>query len=230
MSAWVAVRPVALTSQGTRLLGDAMRAGLRLHDGPAPAGQRVTFVLGEHASVLDLAHLVGTHGPAHCRLLVLSRLGAHPDAGVTSLQALWRLEEAARATGAETLTLRTAPIVGEGSPLWALLRTRPALPGGGRRLVDPVHEADVVATLMQALAADAWPAGEHWYELAGPERFTWRELADLASAGPSSSAAPAWEPALEEIAEHRLAECEPWLTDFAITPTRLSRWAAQEVA
>ncbi len=230
MSGGVAVRPVALTSQATRLLAAAMRAGLRLHEGPAPAGQRVTFVLGESTAVLDLAHLVGTHGPAHCRLVVLSRLGAHPDAHVPSLQALWRLEESARATGAETLTLRTAPIVGEGSPLWAMLRTKPALPGAGRRLVDPVHERDVIATLVQALTAAAWPAGEHWYELAGPERFTWRELTDLAVAGPGSSATPAWEPDLGEIAEHRLAECEPWRTDFALTPTLISRWAAQEVA
>ena len=230
MSAPVAVRPVPLTALATRLLAGAVALGVRLVDGPAPAGTPVTFVVGESDAVLDLMHLVRTHGAAHSRVLVLSRLGAHPDASVPSLQALWRLEEEARATGAPTLTLRTAPVVGEGAPLWAMLRTRPALPGGGRRLVDPVHERDAIATLAHALTTATWPAGEGWYELAGPERFAWSELAELAVRGPAPQAVPAWEPSLEEIGAHRLAESEPWLTDFAIAPTRLSTWASAGVA
>lgn len=230
MSAPVAVRPVALTALATRLLDAAVAAGASLHDGPAPAGTPVTFVIGETAAVLDLMHLVRAHGSSHCRILVLSRLGAHPDTPVPSLQALWRLEEAARATDAPTLTLRTAPIVGAQAPLGAMLRTRPTLPGGGRRLVDPVHEADVVATLVRALAPTAWPQGEGWYELAGPERFSWAELAELVARGPAPQAEPEWEPSLAEIAAHRLAECEPWRSDFAITPTRLSAWANAGVA
>lgn len=226
----VAVRPVPLGPLATRLLAAAMRAGARVVDGPAPAGTPVTFVVGETTAVLDLTVLVRTHGTAHARVLVLSRIGAHPDARVPSLQALWRLEEAARSTGAPTLTLRTAPVVGETSPLWAMLRTRPALPSGGRRLVDPVHESDVVATLVRALDGAAWSAGEGWYELAGPERFAWSELAECAARGPESNATPAWEPSLDEIAAHRLAECEPWLSDFAIAPTRVSVWSGVGVS
>ena len=134
------VCPVPLAPAVTRWLASVRVRGVRVVQGPAPAGERVTFVVGESDAACDIARLVATHGLEHSRVLVLSRLGAHPDARATTLRALWTLEEAARASGAPTLTLRTAPAVSEDAPLWAMLRTRPALPGQGRKLVEPVHE------------------------------------------------------------------------------------------
>ena len=46
------------------------------------------------------------------RVLVLSLLGAHPDARAKRLKALWELEELVRGTAIPNMTLRLAPLVG----------------------------------------------------------------------------------------------------------------------
>lgn len=194
-----------------------------------PADVRtVTLVISDGPFVFDLAGLVRSIGDRRFRALVLSRLGAHPDARAASLQRLWRLEEHVRGGGAPTLTLRLAPVIGPEAPLWRLLRTKPSLPQGGRKLVDPVFEGDVVETLMSALDGRALWQG--WYEVAGPERFSWQELASIAASNPGPADGAAWEPSLDEIAEHRLAESEPWASHFGIAPTPVASWSGSGVA
>jgi len=95
--------------------------------GERPAGEAPTLVLGGGCAAGALDHSLREAPDA--RLLVLSALGAHPDARAPRLKALWDLEEQARGAGRPVLTLRLAPIVGPQSPLWLRLRSRPRLPG-----------------------------------------------------------------------------------------------------
>ncbi len=222
-----------------RLLAALARRGhaVRAEAPPAAAGDRgadaATLVLTAAADLDAMALaalLAGWRKAAGARVLVLSALGAHPDARAPRLRRLWALEEQARGAGMPVLTLRLAPLVGPASPLWLRLRSRPALPRAMRGLVQPVAEADVVETLERALSGRAvW---EGWYELAGPEAFTLAELVELAaSAGPPPPAgAGEWEPALAELAEHRLAEAAPWLAHFGLAARPLAdqvgAWAA----
>jgi uncharacterized protein YbjT (DUF2867 family) len=227
----IVVTPGPLGEPADRLLARAAARGATLCAGPErlpPGGAPVTLAVSDGPLVLDLLAFVRAIGPRPFRMLVLSRLGAHPDARADSLRRLWRLEEHVRGGGAPTLTLRTAPLVGPDSPLWRRLRSRPALPGGGRKLVNPVLEADVVETIVRALAEDTPWSG--WYELAGPEAMTLAELRALAAGSSGPTAGGAWEPALDEMLEHRLAEWEPWAGRFGLRPTPLAAWAGREFA
>jgi uncharacterized protein YbjT (DUF2867 family) len=62
------------------------------------------------------------------------------------------------------------------SRLLQLLRRTPVvpLPGGGRRLQQPVHVQDLAAALLGAVSAPAAPG--RTYDVAGPEPLTFREL------------------------------------------------------
>jgi uncharacterized protein YbjT (DUF2867 family) len=161
------------------------------------------------------------------RILILSRLGAHPDAQAAPLRALWNMEERARGVGLPALTLRIAPMLGPRSPIWRQLALRQHLPRGGRQLLNPVCESDVVETLVRALSGRA--SWEGWYEVAGPEVWSLAELGALAAEYPPAAreGVAAWEPSLDELAEHRLAEADPWLEHFNLTPTAI-RTAALE--
>ncbi len=160
------------------------------------------------------------------RVLVLSSLGAHPDARAERLRALWLIEEQVRRSALlPVLVLRLAPLVGPRSPLWRRLRARPAVPRGGETLLSPVVETDVVETLIRALGSrGGW---EGWYEVAGPEALTLDELAALADRGgarlPRGSGA--WEPGLDEIAEHRLVDDAPWRERFGMVPRHVPQEA-----
>jgi uncharacterized protein YbjT (DUF2867 family) len=164
------------------------------------------------------------------RWLVVTRLGAHRDARHPLLRACWEWEEAARASGRPTLALRLGPLLGPASPLWLRLCSDPALPRGGRQLLNPVAEADAVETVHRALGGTGEWAG--WYEVAGAEAWSLAELAALAcAAGPRAGAGPGdWEPPLDEMREHRLAEAGPWLERFGLAPRPLAEqagaWAA----
>jgi len=226
----IVVQPAPLGAPAGRLLGALAAHGHTVYARPEmlPAGEEpVTLAVSDGRFVFDFVSAVRALGSRSFRVLVLSRLGAHPDARCPSLQRLWRLEEHVRAGGAPTLTLRVAPLVGADTPLWRKLRSRPSLPHGGRKLVNPVAESDAVETLLRAI--DGRGPWRGWYEVAGAEAVTLAELRDLAlgTTGPNGGA---WEPPLEEIVEHRLAESEPWATDFGITPTRLAGWAGASVA
>lgn len=201
-----------------RLLAALAARGYPMAEGPASGSAKV-LVLGPGVSLepMALEVLFGAwRRIPEGRLLVLSLLGAHPDARAPRLKALWKLEELARGSGLPTLVLRLAPVVGPESPLWLKLRSRPRLPRGGRGLLNPVAEEDVLSTLERALGGRAgW---EGWYEVAGVEALTLAELAALAAAaGPRTGhRAGAWEPPTAEMAEHRLAEAAPWIEHFGL--------------
>jgi uncharacterized protein YbjT (DUF2867 family) len=191
---------------------------------PDPA----TLVCAEGLSPAELDRMLAQgRGAGGTRLLVLSRIGAHPDAHAPGLLESWALEERARASGLPVLTLRLAPLVGPRSPLWIKLASRPRLPRGGRQLLNPVCEDDVVETIARALAGTvAW---EGWFEVAGPEAIRLAELAALAAEWPEEASAGSpggWEPPLDELAEHRLCEASPWLAHFGLAVRPLAERAA----
>jgi len=190
--------------------------------GPLPAGDLLVCPApGEPAC--DLAHWLAAHPPSPAtRLLVITRLGTHPDARSPGLRACWALEEAARAARLPVLTLRLAPLLGPRSPLWLRLRSRPRLPRAGRKLLNPVAEEDAVETVARAVAGSA--SWEGWYEVAGREPLSLAELCALAGeAGPPLPAGSgAWEPPLGEMEEHRLPEAGPWLAHFGLEARPLS--------
>lgn len=196
-------------------------------DALTPGDEPVTLAVFDGAFVFNFAAMVGSLGSRPFRVLVLSRLGAHPDARAASLQRLWRLEEHVRGGGAPTLTLRLAPVLGSGTPLWNKLRSQPSLPRGGRTQLNPVAERDVIETVVRALADSTPWSG--WYEVAGPRVWTLGELKMLAAGGGLGGVRGDWEPALEEMLEHRLAESAPWCERFGITPTSIEDAVGQEV-
>lgn len=191
-------------------------------------GEAATLVLGPGVQLDELALgvLLGAWRRASgARVLVLSLVGAHPDARAGRLQQLWRLEEWARATSLPTLTLRLAPLVGPESPLWLKLRSQPRLPRARHRPLNPVDESDVLETLARALKGEArW---EGWYEVAGSEALTLEDLATLAHEAGPAGAPGAWEPPLEELEEHRLCESEPWSDHFGFAPAAITRRARE---
>jgi uncharacterized protein YbjT (DUF2867 family) len=221
----ILLKPGPLAPPADRLLAGLAARGHEVVADAAhlPAAEStVTLAISDGSFVFDFLGLVRSLGERSFRVLMLSRLGAHPDARASTLQRLWRLEEHVRAGNAPTLTLRFAPVVGPATPLWQKLRSRPALATHGRKLLNPVAEADAVETLAAALDGRALWRG--WYEVAGPDTVTLAELRDIAALTPGATAGGAWEPPLDEIAEHRLAESEPWASDFGVTPTPLAAW------
>jgi len=190
---------------------------------------RATLVLGPGVGLdpMALGVLLGAWRTAPgARVLTLSLVGAHPDAKARRLRELWEIEERARGSGMPVLTLRLAPLLGPDTPLWQRLRTAPKLPRGGRQLRSPVCEQDAIESIHRALEDRAdW---DGWYEVAGEEALTLAELASLAAAaGPALPRnTGAWEPPLEEMAEHRLCEAGPWKRHFGIEPARVRERAA----
>lgn len=200
---------------GARIDRDRSEVVLALGPGTDPAALR-------SAAVRPAADAPPT------RLLVLSLVGTHPDARSPLLQSLWSLEETARATGLEVLTLRLAPLIGPRSPLWLKLRTRPPLPRGGRKLLNPVLEEDAVETLERAITGRAGWHG--WYEVAGEEPVALAELAAWARTAGRGEDPGAWEPALDVLEDQKLCDPDPWRAHFGIEPSRVSmvarEWAA----
>jgi uncharacterized protein YbjT (DUF2867 family) len=200
-----------------RLLAALAARGRGITDRAAPDGAGGTLALssGGGAVLPSLKGLLDAWRPAPAaRVLVLSRLGAHPDARAASLREMWSVEEAARASGLPVLVLRLAPLIGPRTPFRAALGRRPLPPAATRWLLQPVSEADVLTSLERAL--DGRAPWEGWYELAGREVWTLAELSALAG-GPDVEPGE-WEPPLEELAEQRLAEANPWCAHFGIEP------------
>jgi hypothetical protein len=159
------------------------------------------------------------------RIVVVSRVGAHPDARAAGLRDLWRLEEYARVSLIPTLTLRLAPLVSKQSPFWTQLAANPRLGAEARQLVMPVLEEDALGALERALREER-PA-EEWFEVVGPDARSLEEWAAIASRGgtPGTAVAGAWEPEIEELAEHRLCEPELWQERFAVRARSVIQWA-----
>jgi uncharacterized protein YbjT (DUF2867 family) len=217
-----------------RLLDALLQLGHPVSAGAAPGKRKDSTLVLSSGGAPDFAALgvlLGAWRAAPgARLLVLSQLGAHPDAVAARLRWLWMLEEHARAAGLPVLVLRLGPLIGPRSPLWLRLRRRPRLPGGGAQLLNPVAEADVVETLARAL--DGRARWEGWYEVAGPDVMSLAELAALARAAgpPPRGEDGAWEPPLRELAEHRLAEADAWLEHFDIRVRPIGEQAQQWAA
>jgi uncharacterized protein YbjT (DUF2867 family) len=190
--------------------------------GPEMSGAGDTLVIASgtaEGQVLD-AILRG----GECRVLVLSALGAHPDARSARLRKLWTIEEQVRRCPRASLTLRLGPILGADSPLWLRLRARPRLGRYGESTFSPVYEDDVLETLHRAL--DGRAEWEGWYGVAGPEVLTLSEASALAARGrPLPAGAGAWEPPLDEIREHRIPELAPWIEHFDMVPSRVTEQA-----
>ena len=211
-----------------RLIATLNARGARVGGGPASPGDPATLVLGPGPALDEgaLEVLLGSWRKAPgARVLILSLVGAHPDARAPRLKRLWEIEERARAFALPALTLRLAPMVGPASPLWLKLRSRPRLPRGGRKLLNPVAESDVIETIERAL--DGRAAWKGWYEVAGAEALSLAELAALAMAQGPAREKGAWEPPLEEMEEQRLSEAGPWCEHFAMTPRPLAAQVAE---
>ncbi len=161
------------------------------------------------------------------RILVLSWIGAHPDARAQVLRRLWALEEACRATALPALTLRLGPLAGPDSPLWRKLAHSKPAPRLARKLVHPVLESQVVDVIDRALrGGSAWNG---WQEIGGADIMSLGECATLAR-GSGLTGAGEWEPDLEVLAEQRLIEPAVWARWSGIEPrpvaTEAGRWAA----
>lgn len=206
-------------SAGDRLLQALARRGHAVGEAGAPALAVTLFVCpAPDEPAADLRAWRAAHARVpQPRLLLVTRLGAHPDAMHPRLRECWALEESARGTGLALLVLRLGPVLGPESPLWRRLRGVPPLPPGGALLLNPVAESDVVETLDRALCGRAEWSG--WYEVAGPEVWSLAELADLAreAGSPLPAGSGGWEPPLAELEEHRLAEAGPWLEHFGMS-------------
>jgi uncharacterized protein YbjT (DUF2867 family) len=178
-------------------------------------------VLGEVAGP-DSAVTLVTADDAHERVLVMSWIGAHPDTREPLLERLWKLEEAARATGLPTIVLRFGPLIGRRSPLLALLAQGLRL---DRRLehslIQPLREDDAIEGVARLLAGRIEWSG--WYEVCGPDARTVGELRAAAVAGALGSfdAAPAWEPSAGVLRAQGVVEWRPWADASGVTPRRV---------
>ncbi len=217
----------AATGAPARMIAALRARGLEIHDSPEPARDGpVTLLI---STPVDWMRLGVRFAPwlvrRGARVVVLSRIGAHPDARAPGLRDLWRLEEYARVSLVPTLVLRFGPLVARESPFWMRLRSRPRLGPEGRHPVMPVLEEDAVTALERALREER--PGEGWFEVVGPEARSLAEWAEIAA--PSGPGAPegagGWEPPVEELTEHRLSEPEPWQERFAIPAQRVTAWA-----
>lgn len=216
--------PGAATGANARLL-DALRArGVAIVDAETPGtADGATLLLWTPVDWMQLGVRMAPWRVARgARLVVLSRLGAHPDAAAQGLRDLWRLEEYARVSLVPTLTLRFAPLVAKDAPFWKKVGSRPKLGREGNTVVMPVLEEDAVQVLARALA-ETRPA-EGWFEITGPEALSLDEWGEIAARRPPPGAGE-WEPPLEELIEHRLAESDVWQTRFALRAHPVSEWA-----
>jgi len=145
------------------------------------------------AGGLTLARIHGT-GTRHLvaeaeragvqRLVYVSVLGARPgDAGYFGTK--FDAETAVVASPIPSVILRPSVIYGPGdrftSSILHMLRTLPAfpLPGGGRFRLQPLAVEDMVDALSQCVERQDLDGRE--FELAGPERLTFREIVTIAA-------------------------------------------------
>lgn len=219
--------PCAHAGATSRILEGLTRRGLELSNGDSPGREQgATLLLWTPVDWMRLGVWLGLWRAARgARLVVLSRVGSHPDARARSLRDLWQLEEHARVSLIPTLVLRLGPLVGEQSPFWLQLGSRPRLRAEGRSVVMPVLEEDALAAVECALR-EPHPA-EGWYEIIGPDARALDEWAEIAGGlgGSPTAVAGTWEPALDELVEHRLSEPEIWQERFGVAARSVVEWA-----
>ena len=126
-------------------------------------------------------------------------------------------------SGIPTLTLRFAPLVAAESPFWRKLASAPKLGREANTVVMPVLEEDAIQVFARVLG-ETRPA-EGWYEITGPEARSLGEWSALAARGGARADAGDWEPPLEEMLEHRLAETEVWQERFGLAAHSVTSWA-----
>lgn len=154
----------------------------------ANAGDRASLAacLGDARRVVSFAHAshsanILAVAPAECRFVLIGstrRFTRWPDAHGNGVIAG---ERAFLASGRNGVMLHPTMIYGAGRDdtvgrLAAMLRRLPVapLPGGGRALVQPIHEADLIRCVMAALE-HAWD-GPRTLVVAGPERVPYADF------------------------------------------------------
>lgn len=192
--------------------------------GSGEARERLTWMLGADD---DLAAVLAAGIGERDRILVVSWIGAHPDAGASVLSRLWALEERCRESGFATLTVRLGPLAGPESPLWQKLAYAKPRSRLARKPVHPVLESQVVEVIERALiGAVTWNG---WQELGGPDIMTLGECAEHARRSAFAGEGE-WEPDLEALAEQRLIEPQVWSQWSGMEPmsvsTEAATWAA----
>ncbi|SEH61624.1 NADH dehydrogenase [Halopenitus malekzadehii] len=122
------------------------------------------------------------------RYLQLSALGADPDGETHYIRAKGAAERLVEAADIEATIVRPSVVFGDGGEFVGFTKRLKSwfapglpvypLPGGGRKTrFQPIHVADLVPMLADAVTADGH-AGET-YELAGPEKLTLREITEM---------------------------------------------------
>jgi hypothetical protein len=214
-----------------RLLEALRSRGHEITEAPAPEpGSGATLLLSTPVDWMKLGVGFARWKVARgVRLLVVSRIGTHPDARAPGLRDLWRLEEYARVSLMPTLALRLAPVVSATSPFWRKLASRPRLGAAGRAVVMPVLESDAVEAMHAALS-DRGP-WDGWFDVAGTEALTLEQWSEMAAKGAGGGGDEiAWEPPLEELLEHRLSEPSVWQERYRVRAREVSAWASEQRA
>lgn len=218
--------PAAPSGSTARLLEALRGRGVAMTDAasPRPEEDGPTLLLTTPVDWMALGVRMAPWRVARgARIVVLSRLGAHPDAVAPGLQDLWRLEEYARVSLIPTLTLRFGPLVAAESPFWRKLASAPKLGREVNAVVMPLLEDDALQVLARAVA-ETRPS-EGWFEITGPDARSLGEWSALAGRGGARADAGEWEPPLEELVEHRLAETEAWQERFGLAAHSVAAWA-----
>jgi NADH dehydrogenase len=142
----------------------------------------VTFESVHEQGAKTVAQEAAAAGVA--RLVLVSGIGADPEARSPYIRARGRGELAVRQAFPSATIVRPGAMFGPGDALFGTLadivRLLPVVPliGGGRTRLQPVYVEDVAEAIVRMLA-DRGTAGQT-YELAGPGVYTLRELVSFA--------------------------------------------------
>ncbi len=187
---------VALARSGTAAATVARRAARPVSgDLDEPAGLSLAFAAGRCDALVNLASL--GFGHAHviiaaaqnagiARAVFLSTTAISTALPAPSKQVRLDAEQRIRRSGLDWTILRPTMIYGAPgdrnlSRLLALLHWAPALPvpGGGMRLQQPVHVADVADAVLNAVERQETAGG--CYDVAGPEPLSLASLLRIAA-------------------------------------------------
>ncbi|KQC36344.1 FkbM family methyltransferase [Frankia sp. ACN1ag] len=161
-----------------------------------PAGLAAAFTKADCTALLNIASLGFGHADAIVsatraagirRAVFLSTTGIFTSLDPPSKRVRIAAEHTIETSGLDWTIIRPTMIYGGSDDrnmarLLALVRRVPILPlpGGGRRLHQPVHVDDLAATVLRALSADA--AVGRGYDVAGPRALSLRQIVAAAAA------------------------------------------------
>ena len=141
----------------------------------------VTFESVHERGAEMLARASAAAGVA--RLVLVSGIGADPESGSAYIRSRGRGERVVQEAFPGATIVRPSAMFGPGDALFGTLahlaRLLPVIPliGGGHTRLQPVYVEDVAEAIAHMLA-DIGTAGRT-YELAGPDVYTMRELAEI---------------------------------------------------